>query len=319
MRRAEPADDAAVLELLAGSLAWVADDRHADFYDWKHRRSPFGPSMAWLALDGEVPVGFRTFMRWEFLVDGAVHRAVRAVDTVTSGSHRGRGVFSMLTTGALEELRDDGVRFVFNTPNEASRPGYLKMGWVVVDRLRVRALPRSPYAMARMATARAAADKWSTGSAAGLDASEVLSDVAAIDRLLHRTGASDGIVTNRSPAYLSWRYGYGPLGYRVVLAGSAPEDGMAVFRLRTRGRALEATVAEILVPNGDRRTGARLVREVLRRSRADHAVTLDRAAVRGPGIVVPRQGPTLVWRGVCDEVAPAATHWRLALGDVELF
>ena len=59
-----------------------------------------------------------------------IHRAVRAVDTITAPEARGRGVFTRFTLAILsnEITRDDDVSFVFNTPNDQSRPGYLKMG-----------------------------------------------------------------------------------------------------------------------------------------------------------------------------------------------
>ena len=40
-------------------------------------------------------------------------------------------------------LRGEGVGFVFNTPNDQSRPGYLKMDWKLVERLPVLARPRA--------------------------------------------------------------------------------------------------------------------------------------------------------------------------------
>ena len=62
-------------------------------------------------------------------------RAVRAVDTATDPDYQGRGLFTRLTLQAIDELRAEGVDFVFNTPNDQSRPGYLKMGWQVVGTL----------------------------------------------------------------------------------------------------------------------------------------------------------------------------------------
>jgi len=76
------------------------------------------------------------FLRWMFLrPEGGVATAVRAVDTATLPAAQGRGVFTRLTTTAVDELREQGVDFVFNTPNDRSRPGYLKMGWQVVGRV----------------------------------------------------------------------------------------------------------------------------------------------------------------------------------------
>jgi hypothetical protein len=39
-----------------------------------------------------------------------------------------------LTRAAIEEVRDQ-AQLIFNTPNEKSRPGYLKMGWKEVGRI----------------------------------------------------------------------------------------------------------------------------------------------------------------------------------------
>ncbi len=68
---------------------------------------------------------------------GEVLRAVRAVDTATDPDYQGQGLFTALTMHGLDEVRADGVDFVFNTPNDQSRPGYLKMGWQTVGELPV--------------------------------------------------------------------------------------------------------------------------------------------------------------------------------------
>ncbi|MDQ1476788.1 MAG: hypothetical protein QOE62_2017, partial [Actinomycetota bacterium] len=82
VRRAIDADRPAVLDLLADSLGWTRDQAFAEFFRWKHLENPFGPSPAWVAVEDEVVVGFRTFLRWEFEhPDGRTRRAVRAVDT----------------------------------------------------------------------------------------------------------------------------------------------------------------------------------------------------------------------------------------------
>ena len=72
-----------MVRLLTSALGWEDDERHTELFRWKHRSNPFGPSPAWLAEDDEGVVGFRAFMRWEFLKDGTPISAVRAVDTAT--------------------------------------------------------------------------------------------------------------------------------------------------------------------------------------------------------------------------------------------
>jgi GNAT superfamily N-acetyltransferase len=318
LRPFEPADEPAVMSLLDASLGWVPDAQHRAFFAWKHRDNPFGPSPAWVAMAGGRIVGFRTFLRWEFLLDGKVVRAVRAVDTATHPDHQGRGVFRDLTLHALGALAEEGIAFVFNTPNARSRPGYLKMGWDTVGRLGVLARPRSPTALVRLARARTAAGKWSAPSDAGVPAAEALADTGALAELLDALPAGDGVVTHRTPEYLAWRYGFGPLAYRAVTGPAGPVGGMVVFRLRPRGAALEAAVCEELVPGGDPRLTSHLLARALRESGADHAVRLAGQGPRAGFVPVPGQGPTLVFRGLDLAAMPAAPRWHLGLGDVEL-
>ena len=321
VRRYTDDDEPAVLGLLQTSLGWLADEHHTAFFRWKHRDNPFGPSPAWVALDGARIVGLRVLLRWEFDRSDGPARAVRAVDTATDPAYQGRGIFSGLTLHAIEDLTREGVHFIFNTPNDQSRPGYLKMGWQVVGRLPVSARPRSPAALARMARARTAADLWSTPTDAGLDAVEALSDAPALDALLASQPGAGGLRTRRTTAVIRWRYtGFPPLAYRVLLRGSRLDEGFAVFRLRRRGQALEAVVGDVLVPDGDRRVTAALLGAVPRAAGADYAIRLGAdGAARAGYVPLPRQGPVLTWRAITDTTLPPLESWRLTLGDVELF
>jgi hypothetical protein len=156
---------------------------------------------------------------------------------------------------------------------------------------------------------------------AGQPAPEVLSDHAAVADLLRACGrATTGIVTNRTPEFMAWRYGFAPLAYRALLAGPTLGDGVIVFRLRRRGGAVEAAVCDVLVPDTRPAAIVRLLRRALRESGADYAVRIGgRHVPRAGSFPLPGQGPTLVWRSVADETMPAPDQWRLALGDVELF
>ena len=99
-------------------------------FKWKHLHNPFGKSYGLLALDGERIVGLRMFMFWKFQKGGAnkLINAIRPVDTVVEKSYRRQGVFEKLNEIGLKECIKD-YDFIFNTPNEKSLPGNLKMGW----------------------------------------------------------------------------------------------------------------------------------------------------------------------------------------------
>ncbi|HVN50230.1 MAG TPA: GNAT family N-acetyltransferase [Acidimicrobiales bacterium] len=324
IRRASPDDLPAVLALAQASLGWRAGDPNDAFFRWKHLDNPAGVSPMWVAFAGDRLAGFRTFLRWRFRVgDARTAVAVRAVDTATHPEFQGQGVFTRLTLGALDELAAEGVEFVFNTPNDQSRPGYLKMGWQVVGRVPISMRPRGPLATWRSMRSRVAAEKWSVDTPAGMPAEEALADDHALDRLLAASeaaaagspGASTAIATDRTPAHLRWRYRFGPLHYRAVVSRGGPASGLAVFRVRRRGASTEAVLCELLAPDD----GAALVEEIARTTRADYVIAAGRTPAGARLVPVPRQGPILTWRAVVDgAVAPPLSDWRLTMGDVEL-
>ena len=310
----------AVLQLLQASLGWNLAEGLADYFDWKHLRNPFGRSPAWVAVDRDRIVGFRTFLRWEFENrDGARVSAVRAVDTATHPDYQGRGIFRLLTLAAVEAMTAEGVQFVFNTPNDQSRPGYLKMEWHQVGRPPTSVRVRSLGGVVRMLSSRVPADRWPLSDAAGSPAVELVGD-PRVDELLAGLSPPRGLRTNRTRRYLEWRYGFAPLGYRAIAAGRDPAEGIAVFRLRRRGRAAEAALCEVVVPRGAARTARHLGRAVARATGADYVVRLGRATPAGGYLPLPNQGPILTWRALASTAAepPPLDDWELSLGDVEL-
>ena len=210
-------------------------------------------------------MGLRAFMRWEFVAGDRRFRAVRAVDTATHPDHQGKGIFSRLTLEALDALRDQ-ADFVFNTPNEKSLPGYLKMGWQVVGRVPIRIRVLRPIRFAiRARSWRSTASSARSPPVGAAPAAHLLDE--RIDGLLANSEPARGIATPRDGSYLRWRYGAAPLlDYRALTTGDRGHvDGLAIFRVRPRGTLAEATVSETIVRPGGRRAADRLLRSVGRR------------------------------------------------------
>jgi GNAT superfamily N-acetyltransferase len=313
IRQATDDDLPQILELLQSSLGWVPDEQHADFYRWKHHANPFGRSPAWVAVDDERIVGLRVWLRWRFAQAGRTWDAVRAVDTATHPDHQGRGIFKRLTTSSLEALRDEGIAHVFNTPNEQSRPGYLKMGWEQVGRLPVGVRFRSPVSALSAVRARVPADKWSLPSELASSAEDVLADDAEVAALI-KSLPDTRIRTDLDVEVLRWRYGFGPLHYR----GIRTSGGIALFRLRRRGPAIECVVGHLLAP--DAVTAGELLRRIVKISRADQVLQItDRPHLRGGFLPLPGGGPIFTWRELNHTQMPPLAQWELTMGDVELF
>jgi glycosyltransferase involved in cell wall biosynthesis/GNAT superfamily N-acetyltransferase len=330
IRRATPDDDAAVLALLDLALGGGPTGRRSpELFAWKHRQNPFGPSDAFVAeLDGEL-VGYRTFMRWRWRAGPRLYDAVRAVDTATHPDHAGRGIFTRLTMGALDEI-GTGADLVFNTPNDKSRPGYLKMGWTQVGVVPVAIRPVHPVRFARGfrdVRSNAAAPV----IACALDpAGDVLAD-PRIGDLISESMVHDGrIATDTSVDHLRWRYDAPGLDYRAV----AVERGgalaaVAIGRPRARGRLAELTLSEVIVRPGDRSAADEVLGAVIRASGCDHVATVVRPGLGLAGVhrahgflPVPGRGGMVLTVRPIGAVAPdprRPSSWSLALGDLEVF
>lgn len=319
VRRASVDDFAAIVELARRALGWT--DADAAFLEWKHLANPFGASPMWVAVDDDRIVGFRTFLRWRLRFPGGdLVEAVRAVDTATDPDHQGRGIFTLLTQRALEELPLEGVKLVFNTPNGKSLPGYLKMGWTELGRLPTAIMPARLRVMKVLHTARTSAGRWPVPTDVGDEAADAFADTDAVAELLRSQPASPRIVTHRTPELFAWRYGNRSLGYRVLSRTTSLAGGFAVFRRRQRGDAIETVLCDVVVPDGDDRRAKALIHRVRRSAECDYVVRLDpRLLAPGPFIRVPKAGPVFACRPLDGTPAPPLGQWQLTMGDVELF
>lgn len=309
IRPATPDDRTAIIELLRRSLGWSDDPRFIDLFRWKHELNAFGPSPAWVAVDNGRIVGVRLFMRWEFVRDGQLLRAVRAVDTATDPDYQGRGLFTALTLQALDEMRGDGVDFVFNTPNSQSRPGYLKMGWRVVGKLPAAVRVSGPRSMVKLARARVASEHWSQPIEVG-EPFERWIDGRALpvaQDLPTRT-----LATNANDAFVRWRFSLAPMHYRVIEG----DGGAVVVRARRRGPALE--LVQLRAFGLDQRHADRLTAAQLGTARADHAIRLGGADPVSGFVPLPGGGPIMTWRAVNSVGMPPLANWSLSMSDIEL-
>jgi hypothetical protein len=100
------------------------------FFNWKHLDNPYGKSYGLVARERDKIVGLRMFMYWDFFCykQNKKIKAIRPVDTVVGQEQRGKGLFKRLTLQGLEDCKQE-YDLIFNTPNNKSLPGYLKMGW----------------------------------------------------------------------------------------------------------------------------------------------------------------------------------------------
>jgi len=308
-----------VLALLERNLGRGPQARSREVWEWKHRQNPFGPSPGLVATAGGRIVGVRLFLRWCFRAGPELVPAVRAVDTATDAEWRGRGIFRRLTEELMAQMHQEGVGFVFNTPNRSSRPGYLKMGFRRVGRLRLMARPLAPW-------------RWGGPSlpAEMRPIEELLAEPGLAPFLQAAVAGEERLHTPRSPEYLEWRYARAPgLDYRALWDFDDTSGALAIARVRRRGKLGELSLAEALASadaEGPRRL-RRILGQLLGSARAHLAVacaaggTAERRVLGSLGFL-PLTVPTrwLTLRPLEDSIeARSWGDFRPQLGDLELF
>ena len=304
--RAAGADDFDdILDVCSVSLGWSNPDFDRALFRWKHEANPFGKSLIMVAVSEGRIVAVRPFMRWRFRRGDQTLQAARAVDTATHPDARGKGLFRTLTETGIDVLKAESVDFIFNTPNDQSRPGYLKMGWREAGHVGVGFRPRGLASLPNLRGGRVAATKVSLPATFGIEVRDGLANVASVNDF-----SSDRWSTDHSPETLRWRFDDGPVTYRWL---PGPLGTAVVARARRRGTATELLVAAT-IGHAEANARAAAVRIALDQSQADYCLT-------PPGypktITVSRLGPLLTVRNVSSE--PQPEHHRWEPGDLELF
>jgi Acetyltransferase (GNAT) domain len=331
--RAYSDDDAAsVIDLLRATLGeGPTGDRSEAFFRWKHRENPFGESLMLVAESEGQILGLRAFMRWRFRSRGGLVEGLRAVDTATALAAQGRGIFSRLTAEALT-IGSGVADLIFNTPNDQSLPGYLKLGWCPVGNVPIRLRVAKPLRFAlgaRTARHAGATPSRPRPRVEAPRADQAFPSRGVQDLLAAGEQATDALSTDRSVSYLRWRYASAPLDYHAIERTSEGGGlhGLVFFRVRPRGRLWEATVGDVIVRAGDVDTARSLLRAVARATHVDHlAMSFPAtsapgvAARRGLGVAAPG-GMTLVTKPLRALALDAQRldSWALTLGDLEVF
>ncbi len=319
LRLADASDADGILDVCGTALGWADPEFDRALFRWKHFDNAFGPSIILIAEDDSGLLAVRPLMQWRFATSadpaaGTTITAARAVDTATRPEAQGQGLFRRLTEMGLEELRHRHFGFVFNTPNDQSRPGYLKMGWELAGPVKFGFAFRSPLRLPTIARSRTAARKPSIETPElGIDVSEGLSvlggDVGLAPSFRREQTGTDRLSTAHTLETLRWRFEQGPISYRWLPTGA---DEGCVVRLRQRGRSRELLIALAAVRSTAPAWAA--VKHAMRQVNADYCLT---PAGFGSAHTIARLGPTLTLRSV--DIAPSAETFDWSPGDIEVF
>ncbi|XVH30370.1 GNAT family N-acetyltransferase [Haloferacaceae archaeon DSL9] len=109
-------------------------ERDPAWFRWKYVANPYVDHVPLIVAecDGTI-VGARPFMAFHIRAGDEVSLALQPADTMVHPDHRRKGLFTRMTTRAIDRYADGEPAFFFNFPNEQSQPGYLKLGWRTVS------------------------------------------------------------------------------------------------------------------------------------------------------------------------------------------
>lgn len=338
IRVADEADIPRVIELMRVALGEGKIPRTREFFEWKHRQNPFGHSPMWVAEVGTRLVGVRLFMPWQWRwQNGRIASAVRAVDTATHPEFQGKGIFKKLTLALVDQVKRDGVELIFNTPNDKSRPGYLKMGWAAAGKAALWVRPEvTPAALTRLVKQLASSAASPVDTPVESDATPLLAAFAEAEQngLLEAAAAPQGAnryATPKNAVYLRWRYARCPAA-TYHAASADPRRALAIYRARSRRGFRELSISELLFERS--LVGVRAAASALglarRAAQADYAIVAferdpwQALALSAAGFVpAPGAGPIMTTRPlnpVPGAPDPLAVHsFRASIGDLELF
>lgn len=312
IREAKDTDTAAIIAVLKASLGESKLKKSEEIWRYKHLDNPFGKSLVLLAVENDEVIGVRAFMRWKWQLDSKVYQAFRAVDTATHPDHQGKGIFKKLTLKAIELGASQGDHFIFNTPNDQSLPGYLKMGWKEVGKLPVRLIPVNPL-------------RWSANRDSGYMILRSC-DEADTERLCetHNRGSREKkkLFTPKSLNYLNWRYQENPLQNYDVRVGTGY---YVAGYVKDHGRFREFRVVEHLYED---RAAFKELKEHVSSMAREHGVHFVSMGNMGKSMsllrVAGQFGPMLTFRNITLNPEDASHYcvidnWAYTLGDLELF
>jgi predicted N-acetyltransferase YhbS len=310
IREATELDIPEILEVLKASLGETSSKKTEEVWRYKHVDNPFGKSLVLLAVDHDSIIGVRALMKWKWQLGNQVFSTLRAVDTATHPEHQGKGVFKKLTLRAIEITKEQGGDFIFNTPNTQSLPGYLKMGWVEVDKLKIQVKIANPL-------------YWFDNKA---DKSYRVNNSFLKDQLANLIAKyntlkveEDKLCTLKSPEYLLWRYENNPLQkYEVI----SDQDFYLAGYIKEHTYLKELRITEHICSNESGMLKInRAVKEFSEKFGA-HIITSTglNSGLGSSG----KLGPVLTMRNVnlesrLNQELLQLNKWSYTLGDLELF
>ncbi|UBZ06850.1 GNAT family N-acetyltransferase [Salegentibacter mishustinae] len=312
IREATSSDIPEIIRVLRASIGESKLPKKEEIWRYKHLDNPFGASLVLLAVESGRIVGVRSFMNWEWNMEGTFFSALRAVDTGVLPEYQGKGIFKKLNSAGLELAESRGKHFIFNTPNSKSLPANLKMGWDKMGKLKIVFIPGN---FRKLISKKKNFQYRKSKDLTALELQELL------DAYNNSQSKGGKIFTSKSPTYLQWRYEQNPLQeYEVI----SDKDFYLAAYLKSHKYFTELRVTEHIYHNQfglDKIKSAIFkMNRIYRAELISYTSGLNLSYFKFSG----KFGPVLVYRNLNLDPGPqnkisSLKNWSYTLGDLELF
>jgi GNAT superfamily N-acetyltransferase len=327
IRPAATKDIPDIVSLLKLSLGDSLLPKSATYWIWKHIENPFGASPVLLAFEGAQLIGIRSFMRWNWKNDSVNVEAVRAVDTAIHPDYQGKGIFSKLTLSLLDHCKSLGLQMVYNTPNEKSKPGYLKMGWQEAGKLPVAISVVNPMSVGVNFLLKSDKDRDNSENSAN-----------KLSYFLHHPGLSQLIkdhernlgnqfTTAHTVESLRWRYEQVPVvTYYADGIEGAGLQALFIYRIKTSRLGKELRITDVFSGSSTTTDSLNfLIQEKIRLHKPDFVTWSSLAKAPLKHIFTfssHSMGPMVTVRSIALPSSDSFSDfkaWSPSIGDLELF
>lgn len=298
-----------IIHLLKASLGESMIPKSEALWNWKHQGNPFGKSPVLLAEEEDKIIGVRAFLRWDFLQEGKILKACRAVDTAIHPDFQAKGIFTKLTVDLIDQIKEEGVQLIYNTPNTQSLPGYLKMGWAKWGKLPL----KMQFHIGRSVPIEKFTSDWSTIQ-------------NLIKEIENQENSSPGIQTYLTPGFLNWRYANSPLfPYQFI---TDAESWLLIFRIKDGKMGRELRITDLFTLDSFGKIQKKELNKELKSIQKQSGARFTSFSGLAPqkkyllnlGILpVFSIGPTITVRKVSESIDPLRLDWNWSLGDLEVF
>jgi GNAT superfamily N-acetyltransferase len=255
----EPGDREAFVRLYDA----VFGEGSEEWFDWKYVENPAVAHVPIVIAErGADLVAARPCVPIRMVVGDERALAIRFGDTMVHPDHRRKGLFSRTTRRTLEYYADLEPVFGFNHPNDASLPGYRKLGGRVVGRMPVRYRVQNPIALldgrgeafsrggrvARSLTgAYLGARSRFAPPTSGLSVRRERSVPVEVLTRLYERAPPDGIHAERGAEFYRWRFSNPQWRYTAYVAERGDEPLAAVVTgERSTGGVDLVTITEVV-------------------------------------------------------------------------